>query len=284
MSFPFDEGTTRNGGYSGAANGPSIFRQHLFKIGSLENPEFNVNLSHSCELYDLGDIYLEKNHSTLEEAHLKLRKTVKHVLTRGYIPFIIGGSNDQSFPNAMGLIDAIVDKKDIGVINLDAHLDCRPLTFEGLAHSGSPFYQLLIEPNWNGKFIEFGVQGHQCSKKHYDFVRRYGGEVIWFTKNLQGKDVADAFKQVLKSINKKNIFVSFDVDSISNSWCDSVSCSSPLGFTAEQALKICYNSGKCPYLRLIDISEFNPAMGNCSKTGRLLATLFYYFLLGVNSL
>jgi len=125
MSFPFDEGTMRNGGYLGAANGPTIFRQHLFKIGSLNNPEFGINLSDSCELYDLGDIHLEKNYCTLENAHLKLRESVRHIVGQGYIPFIVGGSNDQSFPNAMGLIDTIVDTKDIGVVNLDAHLDVK---------------------------------------------------------------------------------------------------------------------------------------------------------------
>lgn len=204
-------------------------------------------------------------------------------MAQGYIPFVVGGSNDQSFPNVMGLVDNVSKTNNVAVVNLDAHLDCRPLTFDGLAHSGSPFYQLLIDPKWNGKFIEFGAQGHQCSRKHYNFVRRYGGDVIWFSKHLQGKDVANLFNQTLASFGKKEIFVSFDVDSISNAWCDSVSCSSPLGFTGEQALRICYNAGKCSNIKLMDMSEFNPAMGNCDKTGRLLATMFYYFLMGINN-
>lgn len=63
--------------------------------------------------------------------------------------FSIGGSNDQSYPNACGLLDAYKNEK-IGVINIDAHLDCRPLLAGDLAHSGSPF-RLLLQ---NQKFIE----------------------------------------------------------------------------------------------------------------------------------
>lgn len=50
---------------------------------------------------------------------------------------MIGGSNDQSYPNFKGLVDG-TGKKGFGVINIDAHLDVRPLV-NGLAHSGSPF-------------------------------------------------------------------------------------------------------------------------------------------------
>jgi arginase family enzyme len=31
----------------------------------------------------------------------------------------------------------------INVVNIDAHLDARPLNSDGQAHSGSPFFQLL---------------------------------------------------------------------------------------------------------------------------------------------
>lgn len=55
--------------------------------------------------------------------------------------FSIGGSNDQSYPNAKALMESYPSSR-IGVINIDAHFDVRPLK-EGLAHSGSPFRQLL---------------------------------------------------------------------------------------------------------------------------------------------
>lgn len=65
----------------------------------------------------------------------------------------IGGSNDQSYPNVAALLASAPQK--IGVINIDAHFDVRPLK-DGKAHSGSPFRLMLEDsrflPN-GGKFI-----------------------------------------------------------------------------------------------------------------------------------
>ena len=68
---------------------------------------------------------------------------------------------------------------------------------------------------------------------------------------------------------------------ISSAYCDSVSCSSPLGLTAQEALEICYISGKRNEVRLIDFSEFNPNVGNSEKTVKLMAAMAYEFLVGL---
>jgi hypothetical protein len=54
------------------------------------------------------------------------------------------------------------------VVNIDAHLDVRPLK-DGRAHSGSPFRLMLQDPLWataGGHFTEFAAQGGQCSAEH----------------------------------------------------------------------------------------------------------------------
>lgn len=58
--------------------------------------------------------------------------------------FVIGGSNDQSYPNVRSLMELYPSSK-IAVINIDAHFDVRPLK-EGLAHSGSPFRLMMENP------------------------------------------------------------------------------------------------------------------------------------------
>jgi formiminoglutamase len=40
--------------------------------------------------------------------------------------FVIGGSNDQSYQNVRALME-LHPKSTIGVINIDAHFDVRPL-------------------------------------------------------------------------------------------------------------------------------------------------------------
>lgn len=78
--------------------------------------------------------------------------------------FSIGGSNDQSYPNVRALMEAYPNQS-IGVINIDAHFDVRPLK-DGKAHSGSPFRQMITHDLFhknNSRFIEFASKGATCS-------------------------------------------------------------------------------------------------------------------------
>jgi formiminoglutamase len=106
---------------------------------------------------------------------------------------------DESLPD-------ITILRDVGVINIDAHLDVRPLK-EGKAHSGSPFRLLLetskftvifclcligckliisfitdefLTPENNNKFVEFAAQGSQCSAIHAEYVKQRG-RIVWLS-------------------------------------------------------------------------------------------------------
>ncbi len=119
----------------------------------------------------------------------------------------MGGGNDQSFPNGHALLRDEATRA-FGVINIDAHLDVRPLK-EGKAHSGSPFRQLIESGeinlffsffnsfSWtlikraitsdlflqkNGRFVEFAAQGNQCSAVHADYVLQKGHQIVWLSQ------------------------------------------------------------------------------------------------------
>ena len=40
----------------------------------------------------------------LEEAHLALEELVGRFISNGSVPFVVGGGNDQSYPNACGML------------------------------------------------------------------------------------------------------------------------------------------------------------------------------------
>ena len=78
----------------------------------------------------------------------------------------------------------------------------------------------------------------------------------------------------------EDIFVSFDIDSISGADCPGVSAPGVRGLSAQDALDICFAAGQHPRVRLFDLSEYNPTVESY-RTGKLVATMFYYFCLGV---
>ena len=52
------------------------------------------------------------------------------------------------------------------------------------------------------------------------------------------------------------------------------------GFTSEEAIEICYIAGYYSNkIVAFDISEYNPFVEDW-RTGRLVATMFYYFAMG----
>lgn len=149
LGFPYDEGVTRNSGRAGAKFGPSKFREFLRRTGTVVNPEYDdVDLRKYLTISDGGNI---EEDLCLEEAHQRLQKRVRDLLYQEKIVFVVGGGNDQSYPNASALLDYLQSKsKSIVVINIDAHLDVRPLKNGHQAHSGSPFRQLLEDQRFNG--------------------------------------------------------------------------------------------------------------------------------------
>lgn len=99
---------------------------------------------------------------------------------------MIGGSNDQSYPNARSLIETYPAAR-IAVINIDAHFDVRPLK-EGKAHSGSPFRQMLENPIFDKNhsiFVEFACKGASCSNEHYKYLQEKGSQVIWLERDIR---------------------------------------------------------------------------------------------------
>lgn len=276
LGFPHDRGVKINGGRTGAAAGPGSFRNYIARLGATHNPHANIDLTR-ITIGDAGDI--PKN-LPLDKAHARLTQMARDILTGGAIPFVVGGGNDQSYPNASALLDH-AGRDQAGVINIDAHLDVRPLK-DGKAHSGSPFRLLLEDTRFDGRnFLEFGAQGMQCSREHARYVEEKNGQIIWLD-DLPPDSISQVFQDNLEKLAQRcsSIFISFDMDSIAGSYAPGVSCPGSLGLTARDAFSIAKTAGAHRAVTLFDLSEYNPKV-EAELTGRLAAGIFYYFCLGV---
>jgi len=234
----------------------------------------------------------------LEEAHLRLEGFALRALMLGYHPFCIGGSNDQSYPNAHAALrylrnqSALQNSKPrpLCVINIDAHLDVRPLLHGSRAHSGSPFRQLLQTEGFEGKhFVEFAAQGGQCSRNHAEYVESKGGRIYWLDQlresaRSQGLTVPQQFANVLDSFpSDAAIFVSFDIDSVKGCDAPGVSCPSPVGLEAWEAIEMAHTAGAHPRVILFDLSELCPKVEK-DRTPLLATFMFYAYIRGRSKL
>jgi len=276
--FPCDIGVRRNGGRVGARWAPSRFLHFLKRMGCVENPEYAIDLSllklsyYKVQLEDLSD------EDALEEAHCRLSAAVRDVFKAGGLPFVVGGGNDQSYANWRALRQFREGSK-IGIINIDAHLDVRPL-IDGKANSGTPFRQILDTDETKTTMLwEFAAQGSQCSQNHADYVTERGGTICWL-RDVRMSAVTK-FKEILNDQKQQSMhgFVSFDLDSIKASDCPGVSCPANTGLTAEDALGIMRAAGEANHVEMVDMSEMNTEIENYI-TPRLAVQMAYNFLLG----
>lgn len=207
---------------------------------ALQEHEIYRKSSGSLTIMDAGDIDKELElpaaHEALYLHNMEILRNPKSIL------FVIGGSNDQSYPNVRALLN-IYPESRIATINIDAHFDVRPLK-EGKAHSGSPFRLMLEDPLFvkNGsRFIEFASKGASCSNEHFEYIQSKQGKVIWLEKDIRRHQLIENHPyrtqagQLMKGLLDElastcdKIFFSFDIDSVSANYMPGVSAPSVVG-------------------------------------------------------
>src|SRR5579871_2626999 len=120
VGFPQEEGMRRNHGRAGAAEAPNAIRSALWRLVPGE-PNRDLDLRDSPPL-DIGNVRCT---GSLEEAQAALGQVIAALLKRRAVPVVLGGGHETAYGHYLGYVGAGLE--DVAVINIDAHLDVRPL-------------------------------------------------------------------------------------------------------------------------------------------------------------
>lgn len=155
--------TALRGVGTGAA--PACLRKCLtaYPYGAICNAELGVDLS-LLPIMDVGDVLAGQSPG---ETKALLSTTVSELLMRGSVPFLVGGSRDQTFNTAMGLVAA--SGVCVGVMNVSAQVDCKILDCPEFCapsslHAPTPVVnsRASMSPNRSqncyGRYVQFGAQ------------------------------------------------------------------------------------------------------------------------------
>lgn len=291
IGVPQHIGVVRNGGRAGAAEAPRAIRNALFRMAT--SAILDVMLDHRLVVIDMGDIEVEGR--TLEEIHDQQCHVVHACMTSGMVPLVLGGGHDVAWPtiNALNTTGA-----SYGVINIDAHADVRPLKEGGLAHSGSPFRQMLEAPSsklLEGSFTEFGLQSIAVSSSHLQYLSNKGMHYDMLD-DIRGAGVAQAWTTALRraaghtvdgfaahptGTTAEALYVSLDVDSFASAYAPGVSAPSTDGFMPHEIALCLRMAGAEPTLRAFDVVEVNPAYDIDGRTSKLAASMIMHLLSGI---
>jgi formiminoglutamase len=262
LGYAVDAGVIRNGGRSGAKDGPDSIRKML---GPLAN-----HLHETALVYDYGNIVVEDDN--IDAAQLLMRDTIYTCLQEHHLPVILGGGHDAAYPHFLGVQKYLeTTGQTVGIINFDAHFDLRPI-IDGKGHSGSPFFQIANQFSNSFNYLVLGIQKASNPKTLFETASS-----LHCNFNIAHWDlVKKCITNFIGSVDK--VYVSIDLDGFSSAYAPGVSAPSPLGFTPEivwKALDVIIQSNK---LLSVDIVELNPAYDKDNATARLAARCVEYIV------
>ncbi len=264
LGYACDEGVRRNLGRVGAAQAPDSIRVNL---ASLAN-----HFDSGTEILDTGTISCTDG--DLEKTHQVTTNCISQLLQHNIFPIILGGGHDLAYPHFNGIKTKFQDAT-IGIINLDAHFDLRPLIDQST--SGTPFYQIAKE-NKEFNYLCLGIQKASNHKGLFDTAAElnvsYIENTAFHMKHLE--KVEKTVRHFISSVDY--IYLTIDIDGFSSAYAPGVSAPSPFGFSVDIALETITQICNSKKLVSVDLVELNPKYDIDHCTAKLAARLIYHII------
>lgn len=268
LGYAGEEGVNRNQGRLGTLEGPAAIRKMLGSVA--------YHLPENLPLLDYGDIFTINQ--DLEGSHEAISQITLDLLKSHHFPVLLGGGHDLAYAHGRGVQNYIAEKGEkLGIINLDAHFDLRPLA-DGKAHSGSPFLQLAQTFPDNFNYLALGIQRAANPKSLFQTAEKLNARYLVmedFRLN-NWEYIEEQIIWFLDSVNK--VYLSIDLDGFSSAFAPGVSAPSPMGFNPQIAFKVFELIAKSKKLISLDVVELNPKFDQDNATARLAARAIEYIL------
>ena len=259
--------------------------------------------THNETIYNKNNNNFAKRIEHVVEQCQRVADAVKTTIHEGFFPIVLSGDHSSALGTISG-IKAAAPAKKLGVIWIDAHADLHsPFTSPSGNIHGMPLAAALWEDNiecqinepgvttelqWEKMknigtnaqkinaqdLVYFGLRDFESAEAHLiekEKIKSYKVEEVRF----RGLEVC-----VTEAIEKLKecdlIYVSFDVDSMD---CDHVSSGTgtpvPIGFFAEEIIRIFDQLLSCNKIGCIEFTEVNPLLDN---KGNLMAETAFQVL------
>ena len=276
---PDDKGVQLNRGRPGAKEGPDSIRKCLYKM----TLPMDFAWEKKIRLYDLGNVVPAED---ILETHRRAFAFSSAIATQNATLIALGGGHDFAAPNFLGIMEASREgraKAKFGLINVDPHLDVRPLENDR-PHSGTAFRQILEnKPSYllGKNFVQFGARANRNAREHFEYCEKRGVKILTF-EMLKRKPlgIVKQFATELSALGKRcdTLGVTLDMDSCAEG--EGVSAAPVLGFTAWELCEMARLAGASQNVRYLELAEVAPSLDNADRTSRISAEVVYAFLRG----
>ncbi|MBM4052202.1 MAG: formimidoylglutamase [Planctomycetes bacterium] len=264
IGYAVDAGVRRNKGRSGAAEGPTTLRR---ACSNLPCP------AHPIALADGGDVVADGD--GVLGAQEELARRVSSAQARGARTLVFGGGHDVAFGHWLGLATHDGSTPRDGVtasVNLDAHLDNRPVPAEG-PNSGTSYSQMQSWCSAHGRsFAALALGIQRASNTAALLARAQEQGYAWQGPASLAPDRIDASLAAIARHDRVHLTV--DLDCFAAAYAPGVSAPTPLGVGPEAAESIRRCIALCRVCGA-DLAELAPALDPDGRTARLAAALAF---------
>lgn len=174
-----------------------------------------------------------------------VKKSAEKYLKKNKLVGLVGG--DHSTP--LGFMEALAEKYEFGILQLDAHCDLRK-AYEGFEYShASIMYNALKIPQIK-KLVQVGIRDW-CEEEN-NYINASNGRVKTFfdyqmkEQMYRGRSWVSICSDIIQEL-PKHVYISFDIDGLDPKLCPNTGTPVPGGMEFEQAaflLELLAKSGK----------------------------------------
>ena len=265
VGFPTDVGVRRNGGRTGAAEGPRAIREFFYRLTADDRGRVASLLART---QDLGDVTTTE---ALDDDQRVLGDIIAPYVLRGTFVIVLGGGHETAYGHYLGHARSV---SPVRILNWDAHTDVRPRVAAG-GHSGSPFRQAIEQAGLAPtRYSVAGLQPHAVAAAHEKWIVAHEGRCVWRHELSIG-----AIQALYES--EKPTMVSFDLDAVDQAFAPGVSAPSTGGLSVAEWLTAAEAAGRSPAVRSCDIVELSPPLDRDGQTARLAALTVLHVLRGL---
>lgn len=274
VGCPDDTGIAQSGGRIGAAQGPTELRRWIYKQTTGLGGELET-----LRLADLGDVVPD---SSIEATHEALERAVLEAFRVAPIVVLLGGGHDLAYASQSAALRAHEGRA--AIVNVDTHLDVRPLKDGTIVTSGTPFRRVLERfPERVGAFVELGIQPQHNARAHAEWVRSRNGRIVSLEELRAASDAGGSLSRELANAALGAAFatVSLDLDVLAADVGPGVSAPPGDGLDARSLVAFLGAAGRHPKVRLLDVVELSPPHDENGRTARTAALGLWRFFEGI---
>ncbi|MDQ6847244.1 MAG: arginase family protein [Candidatus Dormibacteraeota bacterium] len=225
--------------------------------------------------YDAGDIEGDRHDPDASAAHRRIEEAVAELggAAAGGLVVVIGGDNSLTQPAFLG-ISRRRSQTEWGLLTLDAHHDCRPVTSGST--NGTPVRELIEGGLPGNRVAQVGIHPLGNTAEHarwafeqgvhvhdLDQVRRYGVEAV----------VDDALRELRRN-GALALYIDLDLDVVDRASAPACPASLPGGLSPAELLEGARLLGRQPDVAIVDLCEVDAEADVAGITVRLMAATF----------